>query len=105
MNIAFITQTYKPDFNECKMLCRSMDIFANTYDHFIFVNDEDINHFNELNYGRHHVLKKSTILEQFQKEILKKEQEVTEMKNKANILTDYFLNFIFCKTVNFSNIF
>ena len=62
MNIAFITQTYKPDFNECKMLCRSMDIFANTYDHFIFVNDEDINHFNELNYGRHHVLKKSTIL-------------------------------------------
>lgn len=37
MNIAFITQTYKPDFNECKMLCRSMDIFANTYDHLFLL--------------------------------------------------------------------
>ena len=35
-------------------------------------------------------LKKSTILEQFQKEILKKEQEVTEMKNKANIFEQLF---------------
>jgi hypothetical protein len=35
-------------------------------------------------------LEKSTILEQFQKEILKKEQEVTEMKNKANIFERLF---------------
>jgi hypothetical protein len=35
-------------------------------------------------------LKKSTILEQFQKEILKKEQEVNEMKNKANIFEQLF---------------
>ena len=35
-------------------------------------------------------LKKSTILEQFQKEILKKEREVTEMKNKANIFEQLF---------------
>ncbi len=35
-------------------------------------------------------LKKSTILEQFQKEILKKEQEITEMKNKANIFEQLF---------------
>jgi len=35
-------------------------------------------------------LKKSTILEQFQKEILKKEQEVAEMKNKAIIFEQLF---------------
>ena len=35
-------------------------------------------------------LKKSAILEQFQKEILKKEQEVTELKNKANIFEQLF---------------
>lgn len=35
-------------------------------------------------------LKKSTILEQFQKEILKKEQEITEMKNKAEIFETLF---------------
>ena len=35
-------------------------------------------------------LQKSTILEQFQKEILKKEQEVSEMKNKANIFEQLF---------------
>ena len=35
-------------------------------------------------------LKKSTILEQFQKEILKKEQEITEMKNKAVIFETLF---------------
>lgn len=35
-------------------------------------------------------LKKSTILEQFNKEILKKEQEVIEMKNKAKIFEQLF---------------
>ena len=35
-------------------------------------------------------LKKSTVLEQFNKEILKKEQEINEMKNKANIFEQLF---------------
>ena len=35
-------------------------------------------------------LKKSTILEQFNKEILKKEQEIQEMKNKANVFEQLF---------------
>jgi len=35
-------------------------------------------------------LKKSTILEHFQEEILKKEQEIKEMKNKANIFEQLF---------------
>lgn len=60
--IAFVTQTYKPDFPQCKLLCKSMDLFADSFDHYIFVNDEDFKYFGCLNYGRHHVLKKSTIL-------------------------------------------
>ena len=35
-------------------------------------------------------LKKSTILEQFNKEILKKEREIVEMKNKAEIFEQLF---------------
>jgi len=35
-------------------------------------------------------LTKSTVLEQFNKEILKKEQEMLEMKNKANIFEQLF---------------
>lgn len=60
--IAFVTQTYKPDFPQCKLLCKSMDLFADSFDHYIFVNDEDFKYFGCLNYGRHHVFKKSTIL-------------------------------------------
>lgn len=60
--IAFVTQTYKPDFPQCKLLCKSMDLFADSFDHYIFVNDEDFKYFSSLNYGRHHILKKSTIL-------------------------------------------
>ena len=35
-------------------------------------------------------LKKSQIIEQFQKEIFKKEQEIVEMKNKVNIFEQLF---------------
>ena len=39
--VAIITQSYKNDFRECKLLCESMDKFAPNIDHYIFVNDED----------------------------------------------------------------
>lgn len=60
--IAFVTQTYKPDLPQCKMLCKSLDLFAGFCEHYIFVNDEDYKYFSSLNYGKHHVLKKSKIL-------------------------------------------
>lgn len=41
--IAIITQSYKNDYNECKLLCESIDRFSPELDHFIFVNDEDLN--------------------------------------------------------------
>ena len=63
--LAIITQSYKNDFNECKLLCESIDRFVPDMDHFIFVNDEDIRMFTELNYKRHVVFKKSTILPWF----------------------------------------
>lgn len=63
--LAIITQSYKNDFYECKLLCESIDRFAPDMDHFIFVNDEDIRMFAELNYKRHVVYKKSTILPWF----------------------------------------
>lgn len=59
--VAIITQSYKNDFKECKLLCESMDKFAPEIDHFIFVNDEDLEMFKDLKYGRHQVFKKSTM--------------------------------------------
>ena len=63
--IAIITQSYKNDYNECKLLCESIDRFSPELDHFIFVNDEDIKLFQSLKYGTHKVYKKSTILPWF----------------------------------------
>lgn len=60
--IAVVTQSYKNDYNECKLLCESMDRFAPELDHFIFVNDEDAKLFESMEYNRHKVFKKSTIL-------------------------------------------
>lgn len=60
--LAIITQSYKNDFNDCRLLCESIDRFAPTMDHFIFVNDEDYAMFGPLNYGHHKVYKKGTIL-------------------------------------------
>lgn len=59
MKYAFTTQSYKGDFEECKLLCESIDRFAPDIDHFIFVNDEDWKLFHSLSYGRHILHKKS----------------------------------------------
>lgn len=63
--VAIITQSYKNDLKECKLLCDSMDKFAPEIDHFIFVNDEDLEMFMCLQYGKHVVLKKSLVLPWF----------------------------------------
>lgn len=63
--VAIVTQSYKNDFKECKLLCESMDKFAPDIDHYIFVNDEDIEMFMCLQYGKHVVLKKSLVLPWF----------------------------------------
>lgn len=60
--IAVVTQSYRNDFNECRLLCESMDRFAPELDHFIFVNDEDAKMFACMNYGRHKVYKKSVVI-------------------------------------------
>lgn len=61
--VAIITQSYKNDFEECKLLCESLDRFATNLDHFIFVNDEDYDlFFKEFQYGKHYVHKKGKIL-------------------------------------------
>lgn len=59
---AFVTQSYKADFKECRLLCRSIDRFAPSLMHFIFVNDEDYRLFRQLDYGNHRVYRKSTVL-------------------------------------------
>ncbi|MBO5025210.1 MAG: hypothetical protein J6C86_03600 [Bacteroidaceae bacterium] len=60
--VAIVTQSYKNDYKECKLLCESIDKFASEIDHFIFVNDEDLEMFAPLNYGKHKVYKKGEIL-------------------------------------------
>ena len=62
MKYAFVTQSYKADYNECCLLCKSIDRFAAGIDHYVFVNDEDFKLFQSLNYGSHKIYKKSSIL-------------------------------------------
>ena len=49
--IAIILQSYKDDYNECKITMKKHRSFAPELDHFIFVNDEDIKLFQSLCYG------------------------------------------------------
>lgn len=60
--IAIVTQSYKDDYKECRLLCESIDLFAPDMEHFIFVNDEDEDLFQTMNYGKHKVYKKGSIL-------------------------------------------
>ncbi len=60
--IAIITQSYKNDYRECRLLCESIDRFAPEIDHFVFVNDEDVTLFRPIDYGRHKVIRKGIIL-------------------------------------------
>lgn len=62
MKFAFVTQSYRADYKECGLLCKSIDRFAEGINHYIFVNDEDFELFQNLNYGRHKIYKKSSIL-------------------------------------------
>ena len=59
MKIAFITQSYKNDFKECKLLCNSIDRFVpEDIMHFIIVNDEDYKLFRTIEDSRHKLYKK-----------------------------------------------
>jgi len=63
MKIAFVTQTYREDYNECLLLCKSIDRFAPAeIKHYLFVNDEDYGLFLHLKSERREVLKKSVII-------------------------------------------
>lgn len=63
MKIAFITQSYKNDFKECKLLCDSIDRFVpEDIMHFIIVNDEDYKLFGTIEDSRHKLYKKGEII-------------------------------------------
>lgn len=63
MKIAFITQSYKDDYKECKLLCESIDKFVpGEIIHYIFVNDLDIALFKHLGNERRVILPKSAII-------------------------------------------
>lgn len=63
--IAFLTQSYIKDFDECRLLCESIDRFAPSIAHFVFVNDEDYDAFHCMDYGNHHIYRKSLILPKY----------------------------------------
>lgn len=64
--LAFVTQSYKDDYNECVLLCESMDRFVpEEIRHYIFVNDEDYELFKNLGSHRRIIFKKSKILPSF----------------------------------------
>jgi hypothetical protein len=61
--LAIVTMSFKDDFKECGLLCKSIDIFVgNEIIHYIIVNDEDYKLFQAYNYGQHTIRKISEIL-------------------------------------------
>ena len=65
--IAISTQTYRADFEECKLLCKSIDAFVPSYiPHYIFVNDEDYDFFKKSNFFKDRkIYKKSDLLPRY----------------------------------------
>ena len=59
--IAFITQSYRADLAECELLCESINLFASGIDHYIFVNDGDVNLFAHLQTPSRHILPKRIV--------------------------------------------
>lgn len=63
IKIAISTQTYREDFEECKLLCKSIDIFVPTdIPHYIFVNDEDYDFFKNSDFFKNRKLYKKSVL-------------------------------------------
>jgi len=61
--LAIVTMSFKDDFKECGLLCKSIDIFvSDKIIHYIIVNDEDCKLFQAYNYGQHAIRKISEIL-------------------------------------------
>jgi hypothetical protein len=63
METIIVTQSYKDDYEECKLLCESIDKFVpEKYSHFVFVDDSDRELFNNLKNSRRYILPKSIVL-------------------------------------------
>ena len=62
---AIVTQSYRMDYNECCMLCQSIDRFAPNVRHYIFVNDEDLNMFAHLASSHRFIMGKSVLLPKY----------------------------------------
>lgn len=66
MKYAIVTMSYKADYEECLLLCESIDKFVRgEVLHYIFINDEDMGLFSNLNSSRRIVLPKSVVLPQY----------------------------------------
>ena len=66
MNSVIVTQSYKLDYEECVLLCESIDKFVpENIIHYIFVNDEDLQLFTSLGSKRRVILPKSLVLPQW----------------------------------------
>ena len=61
--LAIVTMSFKEDFKECELLCKSIDIFVpEEIVHYIFVPDKDYHLFQAYDYGQHKIRKESEIL-------------------------------------------
>ncbi len=62
--VAFVTQSYRGDLEECRLLCESIDRFApEEMRHYIFVNDEDYRLFRDAGFSsRHEIRRKGEVL-------------------------------------------
>lgn len=63
MKCAIVTMSYKNDFEECRLLCESIDRYVpkDVY-HYIFVRDSDLKFFKSLESGRRIILPESSVL-------------------------------------------
>ncbi|MFK5892171.1 MAG: DUF6492 family protein [Pseudomonadota bacterium] len=63
MNISIITPSYKPDYQRCKLLCKSIDLFVSNYKkHIIIVDRSDYALFKTLENNKTEIICKEDIL-------------------------------------------
>lgn len=70
MRSVIITPSYAPDFERCKILCKSIEKFGASYDkHIIIVDEKDFNLFSTIKGDKIEILKKESTLPRWLKKI------------------------------------
>jgi Family of unknown function (DUF6492) len=63
MSLAFVTPSYGPDLERCRLLVDSLDIFAPDFTHYLIVDAPDVAQFRRLESPRTHVIDSRAVMD------------------------------------------